>query len=231
MFKKPFALTLAAVVLSVAALAARPSNPAVTATVFDTDTAGAQVLLRSDDYNGSGQASYSSVINLGVWQMGTGTTRAVWITPNDPIDSTQPQAPPAGFYSQNVTVRSHCFDASGNIVPLQNVVTSSSTCHLGVNFNSGGVGYKLLMSPFPLSGAGDFPPTCPSTGCPAPGWATVTCNAVADSQCVDWTIVPNTTIANAEVANLYQLVSTKRSSTWLYIGQYHNSFRIHVTNP
>jgi hypothetical protein len=129
-------------------------------------------------------------------------------------------------------VRCGCLDQNANIVPLANVVTSSGNCKLGVDFTSGGVSYKLLMSPFPLSGAGDAPPTCPSTGCPPTGLVTVTCNAVSNGQCVSWTIEPNATAPNATVANLYRFSSKpKPVGTWVSIGQYHNSFRIDLTNP
>ncbi len=121
-------------------------------------------------------------------------------------------------------------DQNGNIVPLANVVTSSGNCKLGTNFNSGGTLYKLLMSPFPFSGAGDGTPTCPPTGCPATGFATVTCNKVSNSQCVSWTIMPYTNAPNANGANLYSYTGT-RKGPWVFIGQYYNTYRIDVTNP
>ena len=242
------AASLCIVVLSVTpfqSLAAQTTtNTNVTAVVHDYDTAGTQLLTRSDDVNGSGQATYvtvssrsagtlvSSVISNGEWQLTTSSQsgRAIYITPNDPIDSSQPAAPPAGYYSQ-VEVRSHCFDQNGNVVPLGNVVTSSGSCQFGLTFTSGGTQYKLLMSPFPFTVGGSTPPTCPSTGCPNTGWATITCNVVSGTQCVNWTITPNTTAANANVANLYQYVSSKRSASWVFVGQYHNTFRVDVTNP
>lgn len=225
-----------------AAQKATSSNP--TATVHDYDTLGTTLmLLRSDDFNGADQATYttsssrgsslSSTFVNGEWNLNLNqqSLRTLYITPNDPIDNLQPLGPPAGYYSDGVTSRCGCFDQNGNVVPLANVVTSSGNCKLGVNFNVGGVSYKLLMSPFPLSGSGDPPPTCPSTGCPPTGLVTVTCNAVNNGQCVNWTIEPNVTAPNANVANLYSLSSSPRSSTWVFIGQYHNSFRIGLTNP
>ena len=117
-------------------------------------------------------------------------------------------------------------------MPLANVITSSGNCKLGLTFYSGGTVYKLLMSPFPFSGSGDGTPICPSTGCPATGLATVTCNKVSNSQCVSWTIVPNTSAANANVANLYmEGGGPKGTTTWTFIGQYYNTFRLDVTNP
>lgn len=223
-------------------IAAKTVTSNVTTTVFDTDATGTQVLTRSDDYNGTGQAAYTSsssgesnlvsVITDGEWKLNLAhqTLRALWITPNNPVGS-QPVGPPAGYYTQGVSAGSHCFDQNGNIVPLGNVVTSSGSCEFGLNFESGGTLYKLLMSPFPLSGAGDPPPTCPRSGCPATGVATVTCDALSNGQCVNWTIVPNGSAANAGVANLYRYSSSGHTATWIYIGQYYNSFRIAVTNP
>ena len=202
------------------------------------------MLLRSDDYNGSGQATYTSSSSRsssltsgfdanGEWSLNLSnqSLRTVYITPNSAIDNLQPQGPPAGYYWDGVTVRSGCFDQNGNIVPLTNVVTSSGNCKLGVNFNSGGTNYKLLMSPFPLSGSGDPPPTCPATGCPATGVVTVTCNSISNGQCVNWSIEPNVTAPHANVANLYRYSSSRGSATWIFIGQYSNTFRINVSYP
>lgn len=227
-----------------AAGAQKTTSSQATATLHDYDALGTTLLLRSDDYNASGQASYassssrgsslSSTFVTGEWNLNLSnqSLRTIYITPNDAIDNWQPQAPPAGYYWDGVTVRCGCFDQNGNLVPLANVVTASGNCKLGINFNYGGTSYKLLMSPFPLSGSGDPPPTCPPTGCPTTGVVTVTCNAVnSNGQCVDWTIEPNNTAPNATVANLYRLSLSPRSSTWIFIGQYHNSFRIGLTNP
>jgi hypothetical protein len=255
---------LGALIVSIAALA--PSHEAIqgasagaitgpqktssstnaTATFYDYDALGTTLQsLRSDDYNGTLQATYapfssrnSALISEftpgGEWNfnLANQSLRTVYITPNFAIDNLQPPGPPAGYYSQGAIVRSGCFDQNGNIVPLANVVTTSGNCKLGVNFNSGGTTYKLLMSPFPLSGGGDPPPTCPANGCPATGVVTVTCNALSSGQCVNWTIEPNVAAANANVANLYRFSSTpKPLGTWIFIGQYYNSFRIGLTNP
>jgi hypothetical protein len=220
------------------------SSTNATATFQDYDPLGTTFqLLRSDDYNGTGQATYtssssrgsslgSSFVN-GEWVLGLSSQslRTVYITPNEGIDDLQPQGPPAGYYHQGVTIRSGCFDQNGNVVPLANVVTTSSNCKVGVNFTSGVTNYKLLMSPFPLSGAGDPRPTCPPTGCPATGVVSVTCNSVSNSVCVNWTIEPNAAAPRANVANLYRYSSSKGSATWIFIGQYYNSFRIRLTNP
>ena len=258
-----FVAALAALAISILALALPPAATAqvsaaagkaggqktssnnATATLQDYDALLTNLmLLRSDDYNGSGQATYTSSSSRtsslssgfdanGEWNLNLSnqSLRTVYITPNAAIDNLQPQGPPVGYYSQGVTVRSGCFDQNGNIVPLANVVTASGNCKLGVNFTSGTANYKLLMSPFPLSGSGDPPPTCPSTGCPATGAVMVTCNAVSNSQCVNWTIEPNATASHANVANLYRYSSSRGSATWVFIGQYYNTFRINISNP
>jgi hypothetical protein len=239
---------LAGIVGGVAALGGAQGNKPtsssinVTTTVYDYDSGGVGLLLRSDDYNGTGQATYtstssghsslsSSITSSGEFQLilYNQSLRTVWITPNDPVGP-EPAGPPAGYYWNGAFVRSDCFDQNGNIVPLANVVTSSGNCKLGIDFNSGGTLYKLLMSPFPFSGPGDGTPICPSTGCPATGVATVTCNKVSNSQCVNWTIGPNMNAPNAEVANLYSYTGT-RLSPWVFIGQYNNTFRVGVANP
>jgi hypothetical protein len=213
----------------VTASAQKTTSTNVTTVVHDYASDGTQLLMRSDDYDGSGQATYGAGIFNGEWDLilYNQSLRTLWITPNDPVGS-QPVGPPPGYYSQGVQTSSRCFDQNGNTVPLQNILTSSGKCKLGINFNSGGTLYKLLMSPFPFSGSGDGTPICPSTGCPATGVVSVTCNKVSSGQCVSWTIVPNTSAPNANVANLY---SSGKRSTWVYIGQYYNTFRIDVTNP
>jgi len=209
------------------------SSVSVTTTVYDYDGGGVELLMRSDDYNGSGQATYPSAIVNGELDISLlkQSLRTLWITPNDPVGSSEPAGPPAGYYSQGVQSLSRCFDQTGNTVPLQNVTTWSGNCKLGINFDSGGTLYKLLMSPFPFSGAGDGTPICPSTGCPPTGVVTVTCHKVSNSQCFSWAIVPNASAPNANAANLYYYSPKGRTTTWVFIGQYYNTFRIEVTNP
>ena len=230
-----------------AAAAQKPSSTTstnATATLHDYDALGTNLmLLRSDDYNGTGQATYTSSNSgrssltsgfdgNGEWNLNLSnqSLRTVYLTPNNAIDNLQPPGPPAGYYWE-VNSRTGCFDQTGNIVPLANVVTASGNCKLGVNFSSGGTSYKLLMSPFPLSGGGDPPPTCPPSGCPATGAVAVTCNTISNGQCVNWTIEPNVTAPHATIANLYRYSSSKGSATWIFIGQYYNTFRIDLTNP
>lgn len=231
--------------VAAAAGAQKQTSTSPTETVHDYDALGTTLLLlRSDDYNGAGQATYTSssshgsslVSGLnasGEWNLNLAnqSQRTVYLTPNVAIDNLQPPGLPAGYYWDGVTSLCGCFDQNGNIVPLANVVTSSGNCKLGINFNSGGTQYKLLMSPFPLSGSGDPPPTCPPAGCPATGVVKVTCNAISNGQCVNWTVEPNATAPRVNVANLYRYsASSHKTATWIFIGQYYNSFRISLTN-
>ncbi len=199
----------------------------VTAIVHDTDTTGAAMLLRSDDYNGAGQATYTqgngvtSDIYGGTYflDLYSQTLRTLYITPNDPYAPAQNPPvpiPPPGYYSQYVELPVHCYDASNNLVPLQNIVTSSGNCRLGVDFGYGGVKYKLDMGPL-LAAPG-----------PATGLVNVTCNGTSSGQCVNWTITPNPNGSLANVANLYYYA---RGGKLTFLGQYYNTFRIDVTNP
>src|SRR5215813_2305432 len=88
------------------------SSTNLTATFYDYDSLGATLqLLRSDDYNGNGQATYtasssknSSLITgfnaYGWWNFNLAhqTLRTVYVTPNAAIDNLQPTGPPAGHY-------------------------------------------------------------------------------------------------------------------------------------
>jgi hypothetical protein len=203
----------------------------VTSTVYDfTDSTNTTPnLLRSDDYNAADHATYTSSSSggttltthigpFGNWQLDlyNQMLRTLWITPNDPINASQPVGPPPGYYWENVEAYSQCYDQHGNFVPFPNLVNGSNHCSLGVDFNSGGTKYKLVMSP-----------SLPATG-PATGLANVTCNAVSNSQCVSWTITPNAVAANPRVANLYKY--DKRGNL-VFVGQYFNTYRISATNP
>ena len=196
--------------------------------------------MRSDDYNGSGQATYTTIkaskgqgylvtssINAdGEWLLTVSdqSGRTLWLTPNQGISNSQPAAPPAGPYVIQKAY-SACRDQSGNIVPYENLVNGSGNCSMAVNFFSGGILYKLLMRPGSLEGT-----TCPSGGCPATGLAKVTCNAVSNNQCVNWTITPNAGAPLVGVSNLYSYTGP-RGSEWVFIGQYYNTFRINASYP
>ncbi len=223
-----------------AAAAQKPSSTInVTTTVYD-DAIGAQLLMRSDDYNNVGQATYttikgkganapsvnSEITSDGQWLLGMNdqSGRTLWITPDQAIDSSQPAAPPAGYYAIQKAY-SVCRDQSDNIVPFPNLVNGSGDCSLAVNFFYGGILYKLLMRPGPLDGT-----LCPSGGCPATGLAKVTCGAVSSNKCVNWTITPNADAPLVGVANLYSYTGP-RGSAWVFIGQYYNTFHINALNP
>jgi len=215
---------------------------AVTTTIFNSDASGAQLLMRSDDFTGPGEATYSTsgtahsktiisqIESNGEWQLllGGQSTRTIWITPDNPINSSQPAAPLANYYWQSVEAYSTCRDQSGNIVPLENLVNGSNNCTLGVDFGFNGVTYKLMMnqSGVPV----DQPAKCPASGCPATGLASVTCNEVSASKCINWTITPNMTAPNATVASLFSFTGTSKLP-WVFVGQYFNTFRINIANP
>jgi len=232
-------LTLIAVGLAAVPtpLLSAPKNDTikVTATVYDcsgTCNGTNQLLLRSDDYNGLGYATYVTTSNRGTanvqnyisadegWNLflGSQSARTLYLTPNQPIGS-QPSGPPAGYYWQDVKAYSNCRDQNDNIVPFTSLVNGSNSCSMAVNFNYNGALHKLIMSPH-LPGPG-----------PATGVASVACNAVSDGKCIDWTIAPNSAAPNVNVSNLYYYSSARGTATWVFVGQYYNSFLIRVTNP
>src|SRR5262245_21858197 len=99
---------------SAAAQKATSSNN-LTATFNDYDALGSTLqLLRSDDYNGSGQATYTassshnssliSEIKNGDWNfnLANQSLRTLYVTPNAAIDNLQPPGPPAGYYRDGV---------------------------------------------------------------------------------------------------------------------------------
>ena len=211
----------------------------VTSVVFDFDSSGNQLLFRSDDYNGVGQATYTSFKGKGAnagfvnsaihsdghWQldMNEQSGRSLWVTPNQAIDNSQPAAPPAGYYAIQKAY-SICRDESDNPVPFPNLVNGSSNCSLAVNFFFADTLYKLIVRPDMLAGT-----VCPSGGCPPTGLARVTCNAVSNNQCVNWTITPNTDAPFVGVSNLYSYTGP-RGTPWVFSGQYYNTFRIDASH-
>jgi hypothetical protein len=195
----------------------------VTSIVHDyTDSTNlVQNLLRSDDYNASGQASYDTTSNFrsqifSMWYLDlrSQTTRSVYLTFSQTVSG--PSNPlPDGYY--NPEVLSRCLDTNGNIVDFLSVNTSDNRCSLRVDFTHAGASYVFVMSAAPQY-AGT-------------GWATVVCNAVNTSgACVNWTITPtpSTQGPNATVANLYSVGPANKETL---IGSYHNTYRIDVTNP
>ena len=198
-----------------------------TITVWDTDKNASATLMQSDDYNGTGHAVYTTTGGVNsLFYNGTlfldlysQTTRKLYITPNDPYapPSNPPvPIPPAEYYAQYGEMYVSCYDQNNNLVPLQNITSSSGTCRLGVDFGYNGVKYKLDMGPVQ----------------PAPGPSTsdvlVTCNTASGGVCGNWTITPNPNNSPANVANLYYYA---KGGKLTYLGQYLNTFRIDVSQP
>jgi hypothetical protein len=207
------------------------TNTSVTATVHDTDSAGAALLLKSDDYNGSFQATYSGALNPSVGSVLSPdgrffldlfgqSTRTLFITPNSPINASQPIAPPPGYYWQNVEFAVVCYDQSRNQVAFPNIVNPTGNCSMILDFSSNGTKYKLAMGPntnLPSSDAGS-------------GLVNVACNSVSNGLCVNWTITPNMTASTTNpptVANLYRFTGSNKTPLVL-VGQYYQTFRIDV---
>lgn len=198
--------------------AQKNTNINVTTTIYDYNGA-TQLLMRSDDYNGAGSAIYASYIDTsGNLALYLGSPRALYITPDEPVGS-QPSAPPRAYYNYAVQAHSQCYDQHLNQVPFPSLVNGSGNCQVGVEFHYNGLVYKLAMGPNVDSGG------------PATGLATVVCNGVSNNQCVNWTVAPNTAAASPNVANLYYYNTSHASSGWVFVGQYYQSFLIHVTNP
>jgi hypothetical protein len=223
-------LTLATMGLVLAAsplISAQKSTTTTTTTIYDCNGScnGTNALLmRSDDYNGVGYATYTTVtkgsataasgFDSNGWDLSlsSASLRTLYLTPNDPV-GTQPAAPPAGNYNESLQAHGICKDTNGNPIAFASLGTGIVYgCQLVVEFQQGGMMYKLAMGPnLPWGG-------------PATGVASVVCNKISNNQCVDWTI----SSATAQVANLYYYVGW--TATWVYVGQYYSSFLIHVTN-
>jgi hypothetical protein len=213
------------------ALPGRTTTTNVTTIVYDSDASGTPLLIRSDDYNGSGQATYSPSV-VGSYLTSDGryflrlygqSVRTLFITPNDPINASQPMAPPPGYYWQNVELAVGCVDQNLNGVAFTNIVNSTGNCSMILDFGYNGTEYKLAMGPNS---------NLPSPA-PASGLVSVTCNAVNNGLCVNWTITPNMTASSTRpptVANLYVFTGSHKTPLAL-VGQYYSTFRINVTNP
>lgn len=215
---------LAGMAAITAPLLSAQKNTTVNVTTTVNDYNGStQLLTSSDDYNGSGFATYSFARNSvtseidsnGNWALYVANPRYLWLSPNQPIGSQQASTvpiPTAGYYGgQAHGICSIAFTSLGMGIAY--------SCQLGVEFDYGGLTYKLAMGPaLPWGG-------------PATGVASVVCNQVKNNQCADWTMTsaPDANGQNANVANLYYYVG--KTATWVYLGQYSNSFLIHVTNP
>ena len=238
-------LAIGLVAVPAAIFAAKNTTPTTTSTVYDNATSGAQLLMRSDDFDGSGFATYgkprtstkgnttsqdnsSSGFDANGWVITWSSPRKLFITPNQPVGVQPPPTvplPSANFYSWAGQAHSICRTPAGAVIPFASLGTGIQySCQLGVEFHypdqSSGAVYKLVMGPaLPWGG--------PSTGV-----ANVQCNSIASNQCANWTITsgPDANGQNTNVANLYYYDGG--SATWVFIGQYYNSFRIGVvTNP
>jgi hypothetical protein len=95
-----------------------------------------------------------------------------------------------------------------------------------VDFYFGGIKYKLAMGPSLLQTLQQQPNMAPATGL-----VTVTCNSVSSGQCVNWTITPNMTPSSTNPPTVADLFYYAKGGKLLFIGQYHDTFRIDITNP
>lgn len=212
----------------------------VTTIVHDSDTGGAQLLVRSDDYNGSGEATYSAALDPNVttdlydgeWWLNLygQSTRTLYITPNDAINGSQPAGPPPGYYWQDVEVSARCYDQNLNLVQLQNILTSSGNCLRIIDFYFGGIKYKLAMGPSLAQTLGTQPNLSPATGL-----VTATCNSTnvvsGVTVCVNWTLTPNMSAGAGNPPTVADLFYYGKKGNLEYIGQYYDTFRIDFTNP
>ena len=214
------------------------TNENVTTTVHDLDANGAPLLLKSDDYNDPGlyEATYSagldpnlsSDIYAGDWflRMYSQSTRTLYITPDDAINTSQPLGPPAGLYWQDVEASARCYDQNLNQVPFENILTSSGNCLMIVDFYSGGIKYKLALGPSLSQTLQQTPSAAPATGL-----VTVTCNSTSNGQCVNWTMTPNTATGSGNPPTVADLFYYAKGGKLLFVGQYYDTFRIDITAP
>jgi hypothetical protein len=193
-----------------------PADVPVTSIFYDADAFGASLLTQSDDYNGSGFASYSPITGVktgitshvsgdGAWQLyiGNQTVRTLHLML---ADAGLPF--PNGYYYSSVEVASRCFDQTGTVLNIQLLAAGSAydNCSLIVDFDYGKpkTTYKVAMGPA-------FANT---------GRATVTCSAAAGGYCSSWTIAPNEAAANARVAILTNGYGTSSLDGRFYTNSY-----------
>ncbi len=194
----------------------QPTFVDVVTTIYDQDGSGNPLSTQSNDFNGSGFATYTSVNKAnshisadGGWQLYLGsqtarTIRLALASQGIPI--------PDGKYSANVEVYSGCFDASDVRINVLAMTAGevNDNCAFGFDVSVGRTKYKLTMG---NAWAGT-------------GRAMVTCNASSTSGCTSWTIVPDANVANAGVANLYHFAN---NGSLVFDGVYHNSYSVGVT--
>ena len=185
-------------------------TPNVTTTMYDADVAGAPLITGSDDFNGTGHATYTSVnsvtsfINgVGAWQLllNQQTARTLYLK----LNSLGGMPIPDGNYSSSIEAYSQCYDANNVQVSLLSMASggTNANCSFGLDFGYGGVKYKLVMRP---SDAGT-------------GRARVTCNAAVSGSCTSWTIV------NADVNHTAILYHFSKSGL-VKDGTYKNSYSL-----
>lgn len=202
--------------------ASGPVDVPVTTTVYDADASGAPLLTQSDDYNGSGFATYSPVGGVhnsltshvsadGAWQLyiGNQKVRTLHLML---ADAGLPFAD--GFYYSSVEMASRCYDQAGNTLNIQLLAAGASYDNCGVilDFDIGtkhATTYKLAMGP-----------TFANTGS-----AVVTCTVASGGYCTSWTLVPNDAAPNARVA----ILTAGNGTTSLDGKFYTNSYRVSAT--
>ena len=216
------ALAIAALNNSFATPVTPPPN--VVSTIYDFDATNNQLLLRSDDHNATGQASYSvadtdviSYVASDQWDLNLSnqTLRRVFLTFSSPANNSVPAPLPDGYY--NARVLSRCFDNNNNIFSLFQIApgTTNNRCSLRIpKIDFAGTEYLLVMTPDGTE--------------PGTGWANVTCTAGNSSGCTAWHIEPNIDSVDfpgnvPTVAHLYSVAAHNGKLT--FIGSYHNTYR------
>lgn len=206
----PVAPQLSSIRASARAKAPTPPAPNVTSTVYDRDNAGSPLITGSDDYNGTGFATYTAVSGVtsqiladGGWQLylGSQSVRKLHL-----LLASQGMPIPDGSYSANVEAYSKCFNQSNVRVSMLAMAagTSNTNCSFGVDFAVGSTKYKLAMSPI-YAGTGR---------------AMVSCTAASGGYCTSWTI---SNAADAHVANLYHFA---KNGSLVLDGVYHGSYSV-----
>lgn len=218
-------LALAAASVLSAKSSPRSANPAVTSTVYDSDTTLGSLLVQSDDGTETGSATYVTSSATGViseidgdqldeWDLWLqNSSRGFYLT----IETGSPVAGlPTGRFFYSGRLVSRCFDPTGvttNTYPWFKIQGADPNCAMRVNFSYGGKQYALVMSPA-YSGTGK---------------ALVTCNSANTSgSCVAWTIFPNLTAANPLVAHLY---SIGKGGNEVFVAACQLNYRMRVTYP
>jgi hypothetical protein len=224
----------------------RPDLP-VTSTVTDyidvIDDAGALqriwMQIRSD---GMGSYTNSSDVEsivqgaYGNWYLTTVTSaRHIFLDFSKPIPGTGPDggAPVAPFTSALIGARLVTKCDQYNIDMFNIPAGATVNCPLAILFRDSGNDYMLQMNPL--------------TGIVAPetDYVNVTCDGAANSQCNNWTIVPNGARGGCLTADcsvrqnltrLYKSVPSSKpgksgSATSVNQGNFYVSFSVTITNP